>query len=159
VLNTWIKKVTILLQVNLNSWNFIYVHWKALYYSNFKDNHTWDHYSLMKLDFIDSINLKHVTFDNSYELHQISYAPTINNLWLPLVTFFRWSLVVWRPIDLCMTCWTIFHALGFILYISWITLGNDILVKLSKKYPTSQSSSHMTITSLPTKYALNLRVV
>jgi hypothetical protein len=36
----------------------------------------------------------------------------------------------------------------FVLYVSWITLLNDILVELFKKYHASQFSPHMTFTSL-----------
>jgi hypothetical protein len=57
----------------------------------------WKHDSLIKFGFINSTSSQHVIFDNSYKLHQILYEPTTNNLWLPLVTFFKWSLVVWRP--------------------------------------------------------------
>jgi len=35
------------------------------------------------IHFIKSTSPKHITFNNSYELHQISYAPPTNNLWLP----------------------------------------------------------------------------
>jgi hypothetical protein len=36
---------------------------------------------------------------------------------------------------------------------------NDILVELSTKYFTSQSSTHMTFVNLPTEYALDPKVV
>jgi hypothetical protein len=42
---------------------------------------------------------------------------------------------------------------------SWISFPNDILVELSTKYSTSQSSPHMTFTSIPIRYALDLQVV
>jgi hypothetical protein len=43
---------------------------------------------------------------------------------------------------MCAQCWTIFHASRFGLHMSWITFFNDILVELSTKYSTSQSSPH-----------------
>ncbi len=96
-LNMCTRKITILMQVNQNLWNFNCVQWKPQYYSNFKYDNTWHHDSLAKLHFIKSTSLKHITSDISCKLHQISHALTTNNLWFPLVTFFRWSLIVWRP--------------------------------------------------------------
>jgi hypothetical protein len=42
---------------------------------------------------------------------------------------------------------------------SWINFPNDILVELSTKYSTFQSSPHMTFISLPSKHVLDLKVV
>ncbi len=53
-----------------------------------------------------------------------------------------------------MAYWMIFHISRFTLCISWITLANDILVELLKKYYPSQFSPHMTFASLPTKSCL-----
>jgi hypothetical protein len=44
-------------------------------------------------------------------------------------------------------------------YMSWINFPNDILVELSTKYSTSQSSPHMTFANLPTEYASDIKVV
>jgi hypothetical protein len=41
----------------------------------------------------------------------------------------------------------------------WINFPNDILVELSTKYSTSQSSPRMTFANMPTQYALDLKVV
>jgi hypothetical protein len=87
--NMCTKRITILMQVNQNLW-------KVRYYLNFKDNHTWHHDSLTKVHFIKSTSVNYIIFYHFYKLHQISYAPTIENLWLPSMTLFRWSLIIWR---------------------------------------------------------------
>jgi hypothetical protein len=67
---------------------------KFQYHTNFKFNHTWQHDSLIKLDFIKSTSSQHY---NSYKLHQISYEPTTNSLLLPSIIFFKWSPIVLKP--------------------------------------------------------------
>ncbi len=104
-----------------------------------KDNHTWHHDSLTKLCYMKSTSPKHLTFDNSYKLHQISYAPIINNIWLPLMMFLVGVQLYEGPID-ARTCLMVLHASRFTSCKSWITLVNDILVQLFKKCFTSQSS-------------------
>jgi hypothetical protein len=131
--------LTISMQVNQHSWNSNRIQQKALYYSNLKDNHTWHHDSLTKLCFMKLTTPKHVTFDNPYKLHQISYAPIINNLWLPLIMFLGGVQLYEDPIDL-RTCLMVLHASRFTSFKSWITLVNEILVQLFKKYFTSHSS-------------------
>jgi hypothetical protein len=147
--NMCTKRITILMQVNENSW-------KARYYLNFKDNHTWHHDSLTKLHFIKSTSVNYIIFYHFYKLHQISYGPTKENLWLLSITLFRWNLIIWRSHQCGMVYWMIFHIFIFTLCISWITLAKDILVELLKKYYTSQFSPHMTFASLPTKSCLVL---
>jgi hypothetical protein len=63
------------------------------------------------------------------------------------------------PINVCTMCWIILCAFGFGSYMSWISFPNDILVELFAKYSTSQSSPHMTFSSLSIEYALDLKVV
>jgi hypothetical protein len=94
-LNMCIRKITISMQENQNLWNFDHVQWKVENYSNCKDNHTWYHDSLTIFDFIKLTSPKHIIFKNSYKLHQISYEPITDNLWM-FWTFFRWSSIVWR---------------------------------------------------------------
>jgi hypothetical protein len=117
-------------------------------FTNLKFDCTWQHDSLTKLGFIKSTSPKNVIFEKSCKLHHIPYLTTINYLWLLLITFIKCNSIVWRPWH--MACWTIFHASGFGSYMSWINLPNDILVELSTKYSTSQSSPHMTFVSLTT---------
>jgi hypothetical protein len=62
------------------------------------------------------------------------------------------------PINILTTCWANHHAFGFNSYMLWITLRNDILVDLYMKYSTSQSSHHITFTSLLIEYASNFKV-
>ncbi len=54
------------------------------------------HNSFIKLHFTKLTNWKHVTFNNWVESHQNSYASIRNNLWLALITFFKWSPMVWK---------------------------------------------------------------
>jgi hypothetical protein len=65
-------------------------------FTNFKYDYTWQHDSLTKLGFINFANLIHVIFERSCKLHQISYATTTNYLWLFLITFIKWSPIIWK---------------------------------------------------------------
>jgi len=58
-----------------------------------------------------------------------------------------------------MTCSIVLYASRFGSYVLWIGFPNDILVELSTKYSTSQSSPHMTFVNMPIEYALDLKVV
>jgi hypothetical protein len=85
-------------------------------FTNLKFDYTWQHDLLTKLDFMKSISSKHVIFERSCKLHYIPYVTTSNYLWLPLTTFVRCNLIVWRPhqcvhdvlnIFLCLWIWAI----------------------------------------------------
>ncbi len=75
------------------------------------------------------------------------------------------NLKIW----LLMTTWFV-YKIGFYkirnyscfwisVIMSWISFPIDILVELSTKYSTSQSSPHITFTSLPIEYASNFKVM
>ncbi len=85
--NMCTKRITILMQVNQNLWKVRYDISKII---------TWHHDSLTKLHFMKSTSVKYIIFFHFDKLHQISYAPIIENLWLPSITFFKWGLIIWR---------------------------------------------------------------
>jgi hypothetical protein len=97
VLNMCTRKLTISRQVHQNS-NEILIVFDEKPNTQISKIITHDvSWSLIKFHFIKSTSWKHITSNNWYELHQILYAPIRNNLWLPLVTFFKWSPFVWKP--------------------------------------------------------------
>jgi hypothetical protein len=129
-------------------------------FTNLKFDYTWQHDLLTKLSFINFASPRHVIFERSCKLHHIPHLTFINYLWLPSITFFKCNPIVWRPHQ-CVhtTCWTIIRVSRFGSYMSWINFPSDILLELFTKYLASQSSPHMTFTSLPIEYASNLKVV
>ncbi len=66
-------------------------------FTNLKFDYTWQHDSLIKLGFIKFASPKHVIFERSCKLHHIPYLTTTNCLWLPSITLFRCSLIIWKP--------------------------------------------------------------
>jgi hypothetical protein len=114
---------------------------------------------LDKTWFTKSIGSKHIIFNNSYKIHQISYAPTINNLWLPLLTFFRWSPIKWRPhqcvhnkLDNSSHLWIHFvHILNHL--VKWD------LCRIVQEIFYVQFSTHVTFARFSTKYAMDLIIV
>ncbi len=61
---------------------------------------------------------------------QLLYAPTTTHLWLHLVTFLKWSSIIWRSHQRAHGMLDNFFAFGFTLYISWITLANIVLLTM-----------------------------
>jgi hypothetical protein len=98
-------------------------------FTNLKFDYKWQHDLLTKLDFIKSANPKHVIFEKSCKLYHIPYLATTNCLWLPSITLFRCSSIVWTH-QCAHDVLNNLHASRF-GYMSWISFPNDILIELS----------------------------
>jgi hypothetical protein len=99
-------------------------------FTNLKFDYTWPHDSLTKLVFIKSTSPKHVTFERSCKLHHILYLTTTNYLWLPSITLFECSPIIWKPHQcvhdvmnrsLCLWIWVL-HVMDQFpkWYLGWI---------------------------------------
>ncbi len=71
---------------------------------------------LTKLGFIKFASPKNEIYERSCKLHHIPYLTTTNYLWLPSITFFRCSPIIWKPHQcahyvlnnyLCLWIWVI----------------------------------------------------
>jgi hypothetical protein len=97
-----------------------------------------------KIGFYEILESKTCHFLKIMQIAPKFICNNTNYLWLPLITFIKCSPIVWRSHQCAHDVLIIFCASRFNSYMSRITFLNDILVELSKKYYTSQSSPHMT---------------